>query len=404
MQRRAFLATAGLGGLVGIAGCAGDGPAGSGDTTASDIGGSDTPRGSATATDDSPASVPPPERFRNVELPVPDDELNRGASEDGIPAIVDPVFADDWSAVDDSLSDDSRVIGIVRDGDARAYPLAVLNWHEIVNDTFEVPVLVTYCPLCGSGVVADRRIDGEPATFGVSGLLWNSDLVMYDTVTDSLWSQLLGTAIRGPATGTELTLLPATMATWGEWRTEYPETQVLLPPPESNTVRGRRQARDYDRDPYAGYDRSARIGIGYNDFSDDRLDPKASVIGVYADGVARAYPLEAVWETGVVNDTVGDLPVVVSASVNGTLVAYDRRVAGETLSFERDPETASEDGLGDEDATPVLRAGDSAWGLLTGEGRSGPLADTPLRRANDRSQLFWFAWADFHPETELWRP
>jgi hypothetical protein len=226
---------------------------------------------------------------------------------------------------------------------------------------------------------------------------------MYDSVTDSLWSQLLGTAIRGPATGEELTLLPATMATWGEWRTEFPETGVLLPPPESNTVRGRGQGRDYDRDPYAGYDRSARIGIGFNDFSDDRLDPKASVVGVYADGVARAYPLEAVWEAGVVNDTVGDLPVVVSASVSGTLVAYDRRVEGETLTFERDPPTATEDGTGDTE-TPLLRAGDSAWALLSGTGRSGPLSDTTLRRATDRSQQFWFAWADFHPETEIWRP
>jgi hypothetical protein len=403
MQRRSFLATAGLAGLAGIAGCVGGGPAGGGgsDTTA-DPGTTGRP---ATATDGSPASVPPPERFRNVDLPVPEDELHRGASEDGIPAIIDPVFAADWSAVDDSLSDDSRVIGVVRNGDARAYPLAILNWHEIVNDTFDVPILVTYCPLCGSGVVADRRIEGETAVFGVSGLLWNSDLVMYDSVTDSLWSQLLGTAIRGPATGTELTLLPATMATWGEWRAEYPETRVLLPPPESNTVRGRRQARDYDRDPYAGYDRSARIGIGYNDFSDDRLDPKASVIGVYADGVARAYPLSAVREAGVVNDTVGDLPVVVAASENGTLVAYDRRVGGETRTFERGrvTDTGGDEGGGG-DATPVLRAGDSTWGLLTGEGRSGPLAETALRRANDRSQLFWFAWADFHPETEIWRP
>lgn len=402
MQRRAFLGTVGLGSLVGVAGCTGTGPTGGGSTTTGDGTGAGT--SGATATDGSPASVPPPERFRNVDLPVPEDELNRGASEDGIPAIVDPAFAADWSGVDDSLSDDSRVIGVVRNGEARAYPLAVLNWHEIVNDTVDVPILVTYCPLCGSGVVADRRVDGETAVFGVSGLLWNSDLVMYDTVTDSLWSQLLATAIRGPATGTELTLLPATMATWGEWRTEFPETRVLLPPPESNTVRGRRQARDYDRDPYAGYARSARIGIGYNDFSDDRLDPKASVIGVYADGVARAYPLEAVWEAGVVNDTVGDLPVVVSASVNGTLVAYDRRVAGETRTFERDPATASADDAGDGSTSPALRAGDSAWGLLTGEGRSGPLADTTLRRANDRSQQFWFAWADFHPETEIWRP
>jgi hypothetical protein len=333
--------------------------------------------------------VPAPERFRNVELPVPEDELNRGASKDGIPAITDPVFAADWADVDATLDDDERVIGVVRDGDARAYPLAVLNWHEIVNDDFDVPVLVTYCPLCGSGVVAERRVEGEPATFGVSGLLWNSDLVMYDTVTDSLWSQILGTAIRGPATGTELSLLPATFATWAAWRDEHPDTSVLLPPPHSDTVRGR-QSRDYERNPYAAYANTGRIGIGYNDdFDDDRLHPKASVLGIYANGVARAYPLEEVSTVDLVSDTVGDLPVVVAAGADGTLVAYERRVDGETLTFERDGE--------------FLVAGDTRWRLLSGTGADGPLADTPLTRANDRSPMFWFAWADFHPETEIWR-
>jgi hypothetical protein len=141
------------------------------------------------------------------------------------------------------------VLGVEHDDRARAHPLRVLNHHEVVNDEFAGPLAVTYCVLCGSGVVFERRVTGEPTTFGVSGRLWRSDLVMYDGLTDSLWSQLAATAIRGPRTGDRLTLVPSSLTTWGKWRSAHPETRVLLPPPHSGTV-GR-----YDR---AGRRRSTR--------------------------------------------------------------------------------------------------------------------------------------------------
>jgi hypothetical protein len=194
----------------------------------------------------------------------------------GIYAIGDPAVASDWTGRDvdaayrrdGRLTDDATVIGIEADGRARAYPLSVLTIHEVVNDEFGGPVLVTYCPLCRSGLVAARVVDGEPTTFAVSGLLWqperiqsadsvadgrafgasrseagdaevsnNGNLVMYDRATRSYWSQVLGKAICGPATGTALAIRPSTVATWGAWRRAHPGTDVLLPPPYSGTVR-----------------------------------------------------------------------------------------------------------------------------------------------------------------------
>jgi hypothetical protein len=212
---------------------------------------------------------------------------------------------------------------------------------------------------------------------------------MYDRESDSLWSQVLATAIRGPLTGTELDLLPATTTSWGEWRASHPDTSVLLPPPLSDTVTGR-VTRDYDRDPYRGYDASSRVGIGYNDDVDDRLHPKTRVLGVAHGGEAVAYPLSAVAETPLVTDDVGGLPVVVAATTGGTLVAYDRRVDGSTLSFDR------------ESGTDALAAGGSRWDLLTGRATDGPHAGTTLTRANDRSPMFWFAWAEFFPDTTIY--
>jgi hypothetical protein len=184
----------------------------------------------------------------------------------------DPVPAEEWPGMDigDDLElvetgepDEDVVIGVERDGQARAYPLATLWWSEIINDDLAGPLLITYCPLCRSGVVADRHIDGATTRFDVSGLLWrppdrlypnvNADgesvlgggpaddtpdvfrdnrrnLVMVDETTDSYWSQLLGTALCGPLAGTELDLVAASMTTFGEWRDRYPETTVVLPP------------------------------------------------------------------------------------------------------------------------------------------------------------------------------
>jgi len=364
MNRRRLLAalsTAGAGAFAGCAGYQGPGSAGS------DGGEEETP-----------------------EAFVPRSELQRGARKDAIPAITDPAFGEDWSDADAApLQDTNDVIGIVRDGEARAYPLRILNWHEVVNESFDGPLLVTYCPLCGSAVAAVREAGGEPTPFGVSGLLYKNDLVMYDRTTDTLWSQIEAQAINGELVGERLQLVPSSFTTWGEWRAEYPDTTVLLPPPASGTITDA-APRDYDKDPYGGYEYSGQIGIG-GSYDDDRLHPKATVLGVARDGEARAYPLDRIIGSGgVVNDEVGGAPVVVAVTgeEDGSLVGYERRIDGETLTFEKDG--------------AALVAGGSRWNPFTGRATDGPHEGTTLTVANERSPMFFFAWLDFYPGTTVY--
>ena len=414
MNRRSLLA-ASLASLATLAGCAGrtDGGAtetGTAEQTTTATTTPQTATASATTTEPetaTPASVSGPVKtVAGVDLPVPGELLGRGAGEDAIPAITDPVFGDDWAGIEIEVRDrvsnelvtkeprlraDDRIIGVERDGETRAYPLRVLNWHEIVNDEFGGPLLVTFCPLCDSGVTAVRTVADEATTFGVSGLLWNSDLVMYDEATDSLWSQIAATAIRGRRAGHRLELVPSEITTLGDWRTAHPDTQVLLPPPASETVSEQDGVRDYTQNPYASYDDVGRIGIGQNSLDDDRLDPKVRVLGVRRDGEAVAYPLPVVTNAGgVVEDTVGDTPVVVATGSEGsTLHGWVRTIDGETLSFE-----SAGDGR--------LAAGGSVWLTATGEAVDGPYEGTSLTPASDAGQLFWFAWADFTEETQVY--
>ncbi|PSQ17263.1 hypothetical protein BRD00_08095 [Halobacteriales archaeon QS_8_69_26] len=391
-SRRRYLAGAAAGLLGGIAGCLGRGGGNGPVTTAAPgdggNGGTDAAR--------TEAGTPPGNRNVNaigaddVDLPVPEDDLHRGAGKNDIPAITKPAFGEDWSTVDGELAPENEVIGVERGGEARAYPLRILNWHEIVNDALDGPILVTYCPLCGSGMTAKRVVDGEATTFGVSGFLYRSDLVMYDEATDSLWSQIVATAIRGPKTGTELELLPSSLTTLGAWREDHPDTAVLLPPPESETIVPARP-RNYSRDPYAGYEDSQRVGIGRNGDVDGRLHPKTTVIGVSTDDAAKAYPYEAVTEAGVVSDTVGDLPVVVAAGPEGSLFAYVREFDGETVTFE-----PGSDGR--------MVGADSEWTITTGEAVSGPYEGWRLDQASGATTMFWFAWADFNPDTDIYEP
>jgi len=379
MNRRRLLAALSAG-VAGLAGCSGS--------------------SSTNATEDeftlSPTVTPYREQVGSVEIPVPRSEVEIRLPRDSIAAIVDPEFAEDWSglSVPESsgydggplLPADAPVIGVERDGEARAYPLRVLDWHEVVNDTFGGPLLVTYCPLCGSGVTAERRVDGEETVFGVSGRLWRDDLVMYDRATESLWSQILGAAIRGPRAGERLTLVPSSLTGWGEWQDTHPETRVLLPPPRSNTVRGRDATQDYFTPKYT-YDDGQLIGRTYSE--GDQPAPRRLVLGVERDGDARAYPFDVVAEEGVVNDRVGSLPVVVTVTPADTLVAYDRRLDGSTLRFETDGEGH-------------LRAGGSRWERASGRAVEGPHEGRRLDPATETGPMFWKGWRNFHPETTIY--
>ena len=168
-----------------------------------------------------------PPRFDLTKHSVPLDQIaDGGPGKDGIPAILAPRFVSAGEAT--FLQDTDRVLGLTQGADAKAYPIKILNWHEIVNDVVGgKPVVVTYCPLCGTGIAFDAAILGQRRSFGVSGLLYQSDLLMYDHQTESLWSQIGMHAVAGPLTGEKLTPVFLEHTTWGEWRAAHPATLVL---------------------------------------------------------------------------------------------------------------------------------------------------------------------------------
>lgn len=279
--------------------------------------------------------------FELADARVPADEIMRGGPpRDGIPAIDRPRFILPGEAA--WLAADARVIGVHYEGIARAYPISILNWHEIVNDSFAgTPVLVTFCPLCGTGIVF--LPEGADADFGVSGLLYNSDVLLYDRKTESLWSQILAEAISGERRGEQLRILPALHTTWGQWQAQHPDSVVL------SRETGHR--RNYEHDPYAGYADNPATFFPVSASPDDSLHPKERVLGLRVGAQSKAYPFSYLKELGKreLADVVGGQQV--------------------TIHWDASAPTAwATDALGDQ-----LAATDS----------------------------FWFAWFAFFPETEL---
>ncbi|CAN5774831.1 DUF3179 domain-containing protein [soil metagenome] len=330
--------------------------------------------------------------------------LSGGVAKDGIPAIDEPQFADraGWDELD--YDPDKLVIGVEVDGLRRAYPFQVLVWHELVNDTINgKPILISYCPLCGSAIAFEPELDVGGALgaveFGVSGLLYNSDLLMYDRETDSLWSQILGIAVFGELTGARLDFYPSEIMTWADWQAAYPDSQVL-------TRDTGPHKRNYDRDPYGEYYLTPEIMFSTNQSSEnfDALYPKKEVTGVevrgagYHMGVAGldgpvygAYVNHDVIAHGPVNDTLGDTPLLVVAdpTAGDNVVVFHRSVDGRELTFVADGDT-----LIDEQTR-------SRWtydGLaIKGEMEGMQLTEIVAVKS------FWFAWVAFHPETEIWQ-
>ncbi len=273
--------------------------------------------------------------------------LGGGPPKDGIPSIDSPLFVS-VSDAQTFLDDGEPGIAVSIDGINRFYPFQILVWHEIVNDTYnDKRVLVTYCPLCLSGIVFDPVVQGERVEFGTSGKLWQSNLVMYDRKTDTYWSQVLGEAIRGELTGAMLEVLPSDQMRFGEWRAQFPGGNVLS---KETGI-----ARVYGLDPYGSYytDNDSLIGRISNE--DDRLDRKEFVLGVVINGQAKAYHTDAVKRDGTVRDVV----------------------AGETIIAEYDQTL---------DVVRIYQEGDE--GVRT---RINPFAN------------FWFSWAAVHPDTQLYK-
>jgi hypothetical protein len=294
----------------------------------------------AQATEGDPGSHLPFNGFKVDRASIREDSIQRGGPpRDGIPSIDRPRFVPAGKA---GLAPEDRVLGVLHRGVSRAYPVRILNWHEIDNDRIAGdPVAITYCPLCGSGVVFSSVVAGRELSFGVSGLLYESDMLLYDRQTESLWSQLKYQAVTGPMLGAKPARLPVEHTTWQDWRARHPRTEVL----SFDTG----HARDYGRDPYAGYDRDPAIFFPVSR-TDARLDPKAWVLGIERNGLHKAYPLD---KLGVASGRLQD-------AVGGEAV---------TIHFDARHRTAR---------------------ALDAQGR-----DIPTVIA------FWFAWAAFNPGTEL---
>lgn len=302
-----------------------------------------------------------------------------------------PIYAPRYGDARDGnwLDKDDLVIGYSAGERAYAYPVKMLNLHEIVNDIIGgQPVLISYCPLCGSGVVYDRRVAGQVLTFGNTSALYQNDMVMFDHETGSYWFQTSGDAIAGELVGQRLRLLPSATMTWGDWRRDYPQTAVL------SRDQGFRGRYPYEQDPFARYPWAVAAGRFPFPVDTARINnvlPLAEVV-VTAEigGAAKAYPLSHI-EGGVVNDSVGTGPVVLFAWNRGVSTrVMSREMASKTLTFSRqgdhyvDAETNSTwDGAGRAIAGPLL-----------GERLQG----VPSRRA------FWYSVSLALPGIEVWNP
>jgi hypothetical protein len=268
------------------------------------------------------------------------DKLNQGCpARDCIPSIDAPKFV--AAAEADHVNDDDIVIVIAYGGEHRAYPARILDQHEIVNDTIAGdPIAITWCPLCGSAVGVRREFGGKVTEFGVSVLLYNSDLVFYDRATNTLWDQIEARGIVGPLTGEQLEFVPVSMTRWSRWRAAHPDTLVLSPDTGFDY--------DYSIDRYGEYRDSTRIVFPVNE-KDDRIHPKAVVYGFMLD----------------------DGPIALSAKL-----------------FEQS------NSLRHEHNGRVLDVRMSDDGLVTLD--TGGASVSPIR-------LYWFAWYTFHPDTVLVR-
>jgi hypothetical protein len=314
-------------------------------------------------------------------------ELILAATREDFPTVV---LGDDSfitvEAADGTWSDEETVIGVVIEGQARAYPIRLLSLVEVINDEIaEQGIAVTWCPLCFTAIVFDRRVDGQRLTFGVSGYLYKNNLVMYDHQSETLWSQALGEGLRGAQRGERLQLLPSSLTSWGQWKTAYPDTMILSP-------QGILEAGTELVDPYSRYYRSAAAGVAGRENEDDRLPVKSLVIGLAIGEDAKAYPLETVKESGLVEDLVGGEPVLLlERRSTGTFEVFSRRTKDGALNFSLDPSSG--------DLTDTQTG--SSWAVASGIATEGELTGTRLTRIQ-APQLFWFAWADLYPDTNIY--
>jgi hypothetical protein len=317
---------------------------------------------------------------------VPVDQIvSGGPPPDGIPSIDDPKFISVQEA-GKFLDDSDFVLGLNINGDIRAYPLQILVWHEIVNDNVGgIPVAVTYCPLCFTNQVFNRSLDDgqEIVEFGTSGKLYNSNLVMYDRTSKSLWSQAMAEGIVGKYAGTKLERVPFDVAYWKEWKQLYPDSKILSRDTGSN--------RPYGVDPYGDYYTNSDVLFPLSN-KDNRLGLKEIVVGFENKGQYKAYKLQEIENKKVINDQVNGKPIALFSLHPFMVRAYDRIVEdGElTLEFEYDADNNR----------IIDKQTGSEWNF-EGMAINGQMKGKQLTRL-PYDEGFWFEWIAFHPKTGLY--
>ncbi len=386
MRRRLALIAACLG-LV-AAGCGGAGDAGRG-------GGGES--GGAESTGADGLRVPTAEwetDFSRHNVPL-SEFASGGPGRDGIPPIDKPKFVSQESA-DEWLADNEPVLVVELGGQARAYPIQILMWHEVVNDELAGrPIAVTFCPLCNSSLVFDRRLDGRELTFGTTGNLRNSDLVMWDRQTESWWQQLTGEAVVGELTDKRLRALASQTLSFKDFRESLPSGDVLS--------RDTGFERNYGDNPYEGYDTPDQQPFLFEGETDERLAAKERVAAVFIGDDAAVVPFSRLRKNPVASFDLAGTPVAVmfkagvasaldDAKISesddvGTSAAFDRRLEGRTLDFERRGDAI------------VDRQTRSTWDI-TGRATDGPLRGKRLKAVRS-DQQFWFALAAFLPDARI---
>ena len=301
-----------------------------------------------------------------------------GPPKDGIPSIDNPKFSKATEA--NFMSNSDIVIGLEINGDTRAYPLFILVWHEIVNDKVGgLPVAITYCPLCFTNQVFERVIDGQVVEFGTSGKLYNSNLVMYDRLTDSYWSQALGKAITGELAGLDLKIIPFDVITWEDWKLVHPDTLVLT------TDTG--HIRSYGNDPYGDYYTNSSIYFPVEN-DDSRMHPKEIILGFNEGDSYKAYKQQDVESFTVINDQIDNKPIMLVSLYPENARAFDRTLDDKILDF-------------DFQVDKIIDIQTKSEWSYEGIAISGPMKGAELTRI-PFNPGFWFEWVAFHPDTEVY--
>jgi Protein of unknown function (DUF3179) len=335
-------------------------------------------------TNSAAASVTAEEKEKSI---VPLDQIvSGGPPPDGIPSIDNPKFISVQEA-SKFLEDSELVLGLNINGDIRAYPLQILVWHEIVNDEVGgVPVAVTYCPLCFTNQVFNRIIDGqEVVEFGTSGKLYNSNLVMYDRTSKSLWSQALAEGIVGKYAGIKLERVPFDIAYWKEWKQLYPDSKVLSRDTGSN--------RPYGADPYGDYYTNSDVLFPVSN-KDGRLDLKEIVVGLENKGQYKAYKLQEIENKKVINDQVNGKSITLFSLYPFMIRAYDPVVenGAEKIVLQFDYNAKNNKFIDKQTG--------SEWNF-EGKAINGQMKGKQLTRI-PFDEGFWFEWVAFHPKTEIY--